>query len=472
MIRRIITYLFLGTMILANNSALAGFESETGNTGYGYGAGDNVKANLHGIAGPNNSFFGYLAGELSIRGSENTFVGSMAGLNNGGSSYNTFVGASSGLKNHGQHNTFIGRSAGENNVSGESNTFIGSNAGYENSAGWSNTFVGQSAGADSTSGVFNTFVGEFTGSSNTTGGYNTIVGSRAGLSNETGTGNVFLGYAAGYNETGSNKLHIDNTNTNSPLIYGEFDNDLVGINGKLAVGHQMPTASMHVKRSDGAAQVLVQETNSTSADRNLFQLENNGRTHFRMVDTTDAANKTWDFLASGAFFISRVGSGVTEFLLDGYGNLTISGSLTQSSSRHMKTNIASVDTQAVLDKILALPINEWNYKHDGPQVRHVGPMAEDFYQAFGLGATDKGISSVDTGGVALAAIQGLQKYHQEQLQILKNEKDAEIAALKEDRHTKFSALRKENTVLRRELTELRQMIQQLATRQQTARAYD
>ena len=50
-----------------------------------------------------------------------------------------------------------------------------------------------------------------------------------------GDSNIFIGYEAGYNETGSNKLYIHNSRTSNPLIYGEFDNGLVTINGDLSV---------------------------------------------------------------------------------------------------------------------------------------------------------------------------------------------------------------------------------------------
>jgi hypothetical protein len=70
---------------------------------------------------------------------------------------------------------------------------------------------------------------------NTTGSQNTVFGKQAGYSNLTGSGNVFLGYQAGYNETGSNKLYIDNSNTSTPLIHGDFDTNKVTINGDMTV---------------------------------------------------------------------------------------------------------------------------------------------------------------------------------------------------------------------------------------------
>ena len=72
----------------------------------------------------------------------------------------------------------------------------------------------------------------------------------------------------------------------------------------------------------------------------------------------------------------------------------------------MKTNIAPLDDAAVLDKVASLPISRWSYKSEHG-VRHVGPMAQDFYAAFNVGEDDKHITSIDEDGVALAAIKAL-----------------------------------------------------------------
>ena len=63
----------------------------------------------------------------------------------------------------------------------------------------------------------------------------------------------------------------------------------------------------------------------------------------------------------------------------------------------------------MLEKVLGLPISEWSYKADASGARHVGPMAQDFRAAFGLGHDDKTISFHDPAGVALAAIKGLNE---------------------------------------------------------------
>ncbi len=65
-----------------------------------------------------------------------------------------------------------------------------------------------------------------------------------------------------------------------------------------------------------------------------------------------------------------------------------------------------VDARDILARVVDLPVTTWSYNED-PGVRHMGPMAEDFYSAFQLGGTNKGITTTDTAGVAFAAIQGL-----------------------------------------------------------------
>lgn len=89
--------------------------------------------------------------------------------------------------------------------------------------------------------------------------------------------------------------------------------------------------------------------------------------------------------------------------------LSTSGVWTNVSSRNMKTNFMPVDSRSILQKVLQLPVTNWNYKVDSANIRHIGPMAQDFYSAFGVGADDEHINSVDTSGVAFAAIQGLNE---------------------------------------------------------------
>lgn len=91
------------------------------------------------------------------------------------------------------------------------------------------------------------------------------------------------------------------------------------------------------------------------------------------------------------------------------GGLTVNGAFVNASDRNKKENFQSVDPTDVLAKVVALPISQWNYRDDEDRSRHLGPMAQDFHAAFGVGPDEKHIATVDADGVALAAIQGLNK---------------------------------------------------------------
>ena len=86
----------------------------------------------------------------------------------------------------------------------------------------------------------------------------------------------------------------------------------------------------------------------------------------------------------------------------------------------MKANVSRVDGSQILLLLAELPISTWNYAGQDPSVQHIGPMAQDFYAAFGVGEDDEHINTVDADGVALAAIQGLYQ--------LVREKDAQLTA--------------------------------------------
>ena len=79
------------------------------------------------------------------------------------------------------------------------------------------------------------------------------------------------------------------------------------------------------------------------------------------------------------------------------------------SDRNAKTDLRAVDPQEVLRKVAELDITTWRYKKDAPEVRHLGPMAQDFKAAFGLGDTDRMIFPLDATGVSMAAIQALHQ---------------------------------------------------------------
>ena len=108
------------------------------------------------------------------------------------------------------------------------------------------------------------------------------------------------------------------------------------------------------------------------------------------------------------------------------------------SDRNAKENIHAANPRGVLEKVVALPVQTWNYKSQAASVRHIGPMAQDFKAAFDLGESETGISTVDADGVALAAIQGLNQ--------------------------KLEETRAHNLELNRRLQELERLVHQLGTK--------
>ena len=119
--------------------------------------------------------------------------------------------------------------------------------------------------------------------------------------------------------------------------------------------------------------------------------------------------------------------GIVRMKLDS-GGLVVNGTFVSASDRNAKENFAPVQPREVLEKVAALPLSGWNYKED-KGTRHIGPMAQDFYAAFNVGPDDKHIATVDEGGVALAAIQGLNlKVEEKEARI--REQAGEITELK------------------------------------------
>lgn len=236
-------------------------------------------------------------------------------------------------------------------------------------------------------------------------------------------------------------------------------------NGNVAIAPSDPPGNtfvaqspLHVMRDNGTANVLVEERKLGLIATKLFTIKNiDGNAKFNMF----AKNVEWAFnAASDSFRISLQNSGIIEMKLDKSGNLEIAGSLTQASSRDLKHDIINVDPQEILKKVSDLSISRWAYNHDNNGAIHMGPMAEDFYEIFGLGHTAKGISSIDTGGVALAAIQGLKIHFQE----VADSKDNEIKSLKEE----INSYKSKNDNLSDRLARLEALVTQLAAKDKIA----
>jgi hypothetical protein len=77
------------------------------------------------------------------------------------------------------------------------------------------------------------------------------------------------------------------------------------------------------------------------------------------------------------------------------------------SDSAIKDGFQSVDRGSVLERLATIDVTEWSYRRDGSAIRHMGPVAQDFREAFGLGTDGEHIHTVDGQGVTIAAVQAL-----------------------------------------------------------------
>jgi hypothetical protein len=201
-----------------------------------------------------------------------------------------------------------------------------------------------------------------------------------GFSNEaTYWGDTILG---GYNNAASG----------GGSFLGGGDNSVVSGNLSMAIGSRWCTASgirsfaagSLAKATGHGAFVWADASTSdpfTVSDTNRFGVRAQGGVYFYSQSN----------LLAGAYLPSNTGS------------------WSSISDRNAKEDIKPVKPAEVLEKAACIPISTWRYKGEDPGIRHMGPMAQDVYAAFGLGDSDKGISTVDADGITLASIQALDQ---------------------------------------------------------------
>jgi len=120
--------------------------------------------------------------------------------------------------------------------------------------------------------------------------------------------------------------------------------------------------------------------------------------------TTFGSNEFLVRAAGGTVFYSNAAMTTGVVLLSGTSNWQPVG----VSDENRKTDFRDLDGERVLGKLAALPVREWRYTTQDAGIRHVGPTAQDFRAAFGLGESDVRIGSVDADGIALAAVKALE----------------------------------------------------------------
>ena len=194
---------------------------------------------------------------------------------------------------------------------------------------------------------------------------------------------------------------------------------------------------LRVENANGTAAIKVIETNTTSANRQLIDLENNGGIGMRMNNTNNGS--VWDFsnTNSGNFTVSKVGTGGFEFEVQGNGrtkiksqgtlnfdmrsngNLIIpNGTVTAtnyvtSSSKALKEDFSKVDQAIIMQKLDKLELSKWRYKDPEVKGHHIGPMAEEFYKLFELGPDNKHVVATDMASIALIASKHLKAENNE-----------------------------------------------------------
>lgn len=160
--------------------------------------------------------------------------------------------------------------------------------------------------------------------------------------------------------------------------------------------------------------------------------------------------------AAGGFRFLSSSNLTTGCDLNG-GNFTCTGTVAGSSSAALKHDFEPVDPEVILEKVAALRIRRWRYLADTADVRHVGPTAEDFRDAFALGADGRTIAMVDADGINMLAVQALARRT--------GELRDETRALR----TENAALRADNAAFRAELADLRAQLRKLTQTQRLLR---
>ena len=180
-----------------------------------------------------------------------------------------------------------------------------------------------------------------------------------------------------------------------PLINGKCDPETFNIRGlaAVAIGYNVTADQDHTTAmgkwasNNGFAGTFVWSDGSATVSADTFR---------------NTANNEFAARATGGFrFRTNLGGTTGCNLPAGSGVFNCTSSVTT------KANFVPVRGEEVLAKVRQLPLSTWNYTSEGENVRHIGPMAEDFYAAFGLGVGNSSIGVQDLASVSLAAVQAL-----------------------------------------------------------------
>lgn len=349
----------------------------------------------------------------------------------------------------GGYNNVIGTDASYSTIGGGYNNAIGPNAEYSwLGGGRNNTIRTNSANATLAGGAWNS-IGTNTSSCVIGGGtLNEIPANAASATIPGGSQNfaTSMAFAAGHRAKANHTGAFVWADSQFPDFASTAANQfLIRAAGGVGIGTTAPDAPLHVQ--SGAVGVTLNS-------RAVLGLERVGDTWLQMITTTsnhaalifgspnDSLDASLRYNNLGGRELAFRTLQSTRMVILTNGNVGIGNtgpsdrfmvanarcdgsSWINASDRRLKQGFAPVDAQAVLEKVAALPLQQWSYKAQ-PDQKHLGPMAQDFRAAFGLGADDTSIATVDADGVALAAVQGLNQKLTEELK----RQDTENAQLK------------------------------------------
>ena len=230
---------------------------------------------------------------------------------------------------------------------------------------------------------------------------------------------------------------IDSTNSQFATVAGGNNNKATGSSSTVAGGISNQ-ANGYASTAAGGAH------NAADGDYSFAAGVNAVATHHRsFVWGGDASNVTGT-LADGDFVVYAPGAIRLFAGPPGSGGCTLNNGSgwACASDRELKADIVTVDGNDVLQRVVALPVAQWQWK-SVPGIAHMGPMAQDFHAAFGLGDDATRLAPMDVQGVALAAIQGLNAKLEARVVELARELAEERAA----RHGEMAEFRRAVDVL-------------------------
>jgi len=360
-------------------------------------------------SGNQSTFMGENAGNLTMSGDSNTAFGYSALQNNSIGFRSTAVGTTA-LQNNttGYQNTAAGFRALQNNSVGSDNTAIGVNT-LRSYTGSFNTAIGAHAMYSATTGERNTAIGYSALFVNNTGYSNTATGYQALLNNSTGWGNVAYGSnALAENSSGVNNVAIgssslfNNNGSNNTAVGLDALNDNTDGFYNLALGYNALSISTSGD-SNTAIGTFSLKSNTTGS-------KNSALGYGADVSAGNLTNAT-------AIGNQAVVNASNKIRLGNSSVTVIEGqvSFTFPSDKNQKENFQPVNGKEVLRKISEFELTSWNYiGHDPEKFRHYGPMAQDFFDAFGhdgVGTigSETTINSGDMAGILMIAVQELSK---------------------------------------------------------------